>query len=65
MDESKIDDIPQVSMQGNESLVGPFIEEEVKKSFTNGTYQSPGSDGFPIVLANLLENNKRRVDALF
>jgi hypothetical protein len=31
MDESKIDDIPQVSMQGNESLVEPFIEEEVKK----------------------------------
>jgi hypothetical protein len=33
MDESKIDDIPQVSMQGNESLVEPFIEEEVKKKF--------------------------------
>jgi hypothetical protein len=32
MDESRLDDIPQVSSQENEILVEKFLEEEVRKA---------------------------------
>jgi hypothetical protein len=48
LDESKLsDDIPQVNEQGNEILVAPFQEDEIKHSiFQMEHNEALGSDGF-------------------
>jgi hypothetical protein len=47
MDESRIDDIPQVSPQENASLNSPYIEEEIRKAvFQMEHNKAPGPDGF-------------------
>ena len=48
MDESRTDDIPQVSPEENAFLTGPYSEEEVKKAvFLMEHNKAPGPDGFP------------------
>jgi hypothetical protein len=47
MDESRIDDIPQVSAEENNLLAAPFSEDEVKKAvFQMEHNKAPGPDGF-------------------
>jgi hypothetical protein len=65
MDESRIDDIPQVSPQENAILTFPYSEEEIRKVvFQMEHNKAPGPDGFPaefyqtfwdILKANLLD----------
>jgi hypothetical protein len=48
MDETRIDDIPQVSTEENGLLTAPYSEEEVKKAvFQMEHNKAPGPDGFP------------------
>ena len=48
MDESRTDDIPQVSDAENSLLTAPFSEEEVRKAvFLMEHNKAPGPDGFP------------------
>jgi mannosylglycoprotein endo-beta-mannosidase len=48
MDETRIDDIPQVSTKENSLLTAPYSEEEVKKVvFQMEHNKAPGPDGFP------------------
>jgi len=48
MDETRTEDIPQVSNEENTFLNSPFIEEEIKKAvFQMEHNKAPGSDGFP------------------
>jgi hypothetical protein len=48
MDESRIDDIPQVSVEENNFLNALYIEDEVKKAiFQMEHNKAPGPDGFP------------------
>jgi hypothetical protein len=48
MDETRIDDIPQVSIEENGLLTAPYSEEEVKKVvFQMEHNKAPCSDGFP------------------
>jgi hypothetical protein len=48
LDESRMDDIPQVSDVENEQLVKPFSEEEVRHAvFQMEHNKAPGPDGFP------------------
>ena len=48
MDESRTDDIPQVSDEENGLLTAPYSEEEVKKAvFQMEHNKAPGPDGFP------------------
>jgi hypothetical protein len=48
MDESRIDDIPQVSQEENTFLTAPYSEEEVKKAvFQMKHNKAPGPHGFP------------------
>jgi hypothetical protein len=48
MDETRIDDIPQVSTEENGLLTAPYSEEEVKKAvFQMEHNKTPGPDGFP------------------
>jgi mannosylglycoprotein endo-beta-mannosidase len=47
MDESRTDDIPQVTIQENNLLTALYKEEEVKKAvFQMEHNKAPGSDGF-------------------
>ena len=49
MDESRTDDIPQVSDEENGLLTAPYSEEEVKKAvFQMEHNKAPGPDGFPV-----------------
>jgi hypothetical protein len=48
MDESRTDDIPQVSPQENAILTSPYSEEEIRKAvFQMEHNKAPGPDGFP------------------
>jgi hypothetical protein len=48
LNESRTDDIPQVSTVENEQLVKPFSEEEVHHAvFQMEHNKAPGADGFP------------------
>jgi hypothetical protein len=48
MNETRIDDIPQVSMEENGLLTAPYSEDEVKKVvFQMEHNKAPGPDGFP------------------
>jgi hypothetical protein len=48
LDETQMDDIPQVSMEENDLLTSPCSEEEVKKAiFQMEHNKAPGLDGFP------------------
>jgi hypothetical protein len=48
MDESQIDDIPQVSVEENNFLTAEYSEEEVRKAiFQMEHNKAPGTDGFP------------------
>ena len=48
LDESRIDDIPQVSPQENAVLTAPYTEEEIRKAiFQMEHNKAPGPDGFP------------------
>ena len=48
LDETQIDDIPQVSQLENEFLVEPFSQEEVRVAiFQMEHNKAPGPDGFP------------------
>ena len=48
MDESRTDDIPQVSDAENSLLTAPFSDEEVRKAvFLMEHNKAPGPDGFP------------------
>ena len=48
LDESRRDDIPQVSDEENAYLTAPYSEEEVKKAvFLMEHNKAPGPDGFP------------------
>jgi hypothetical protein len=48
MDETRIDDIPQVSTEENGLLTAPYSGEEVKKAvFQMEHNKAPGPDGFP------------------
>jgi len=47
-DESRIDDIPQVSQSENEFLTAPFTEKEIRDAiFAMEHNKAPGPDGFP------------------
>jgi hypothetical protein len=48
MDETRTDDIPQVSIEEKNLLTAPYSEEEVKKAiFQMENNKAPGLDGFP------------------
>jgi hypothetical protein len=48
MDESRTDDIPQVSNAENNFLIAEYSEEEVRKAiFQIEHNKAPGPDGFP------------------
>jgi hypothetical protein len=48
VDETRIEDIPQVSAEENAFLTAPYSEEEVKKAvFQMEHNKAPGPDGFP------------------
>ena len=48
LDESRTDDIAQVSDEENAFLIAPFTEEEVRKAvFQMEHNKAPGPDGFP------------------
>jgi hypothetical protein len=48
MDESRIDDIPQVSPEENAILTSPYSEVEIRKAvFQMEHNKAPGPDGFP------------------
>jgi hypothetical protein len=48
LDESRRDDIPQVTAEENDILLKSFSEEEVKKAvFQMEHNKAPGPDGFP------------------
>ena len=48
MDESRIDDIPQIFVEENNFLTAPYSEEEIKKAvFQMEHNKAPGPDGFP------------------
>jgi hypothetical protein len=48
MDESRTEDIPQVSVEENGVLTAPYSEEEVRKAiFLMEHNKAPGPDGFP------------------
>jgi hypothetical protein len=48
MDETRIADIPQVSVQENNLLTALYSEEEVKNAvFQMEHNKAPGTDGFP------------------
>jgi hypothetical protein len=54
LDESRIDDIPQVSPQENAILTASYLEEEVKKVvFQMEHNKAAGTDGF---LAEFFQN---------
>ena len=47
-DNSRIDDIPQVSQSENEFLTAPFTEEEIRNAIFDMKHnKAPGPDGFP------------------
>jgi hypothetical protein len=49
MDETQIDDIPQVSVEENNFLTAEYSEEEVRKAIFQMEYnKTPGPDGFPV-----------------
>jgi hypothetical protein len=49
LDESRTDDIPQVSAVENEQLVKPFSEEKVRHAvFQMEHNKAPSPDGFPV-----------------
>jgi mannosylglycoprotein endo-beta-mannosidase len=51
LDETRIEDIPQVSAEENAFLTAPYSEEEVKKAvFQMEHNKAPGPDGFPAEL---------------
>jgi hypothetical protein len=48
LDETRVDDIPQVSPQENALLSAPYSEEEIRKAvFQMEHNKAPGPDGFP------------------
>jgi hypothetical protein len=48
LDDSKLDDIPQVSEAENDHLIAPLSEEEVRDAvFGMETNRAPDPDGFP------------------
>lgn len=48
IDESRRDDIPQITVTGNEILVEPFSEKEIREVvFQMKHNKTPGPDGFP------------------
>jgi hypothetical protein len=48
LDEERIDDIPQLSVEENSLLIADFSMEEVRKAvFQMKHNKSPGPDGFP------------------
>jgi hypothetical protein len=48
MDETRTDDIPQVSTEENNLLTATYLEEEVRKNvFLMEQNKAPGPDGFP------------------
>ena len=48
LDESRTDDITQVSVEENSLLIAPYSEEEVRKAvFQMEHNKAPGPDGFP------------------
>jgi hypothetical protein len=50
MDESRTDDIPQVSVEENNFLMAEYLEEEVRKAiFQMKHNKSLGPNGFPVV----------------
>ena len=65
LDETRTDDIPQVTAEENDILTAPFSEEEVKAAmFQMEHNKAPGPDGFPaefyqnfwdIIKADLME----------
>jgi len=49
LDESRVDDIPQVSRRENELLTNDFTESEVREAiFSMKHNKAPGPDGFPV-----------------
>ena len=49
LDESRIEDIPQVYNEENAFLTTPFTEDEIKKAiFQMEHNKAPGPDGFPV-----------------
>jgi hypothetical protein len=49
LDESRTEDIPQVSGLENEQLTGEFTEKEVRETvFQMKHNKAPGPDGFPV-----------------
>jgi hypothetical protein len=50
MDETQIDDIPEVSVQENKFLTAEYSEEVRNAIFQMEHNKAPGSDGFPAEL---------------
>ena len=49
LDESRTDDIPQVSVEENNLLTNPYSEDEVRKAvFQMEHNKAPGPNGFPL-----------------
>jgi hypothetical protein len=49
VDETRTNDIPQVSMKENTLFTAEYCEEEVRKAvFQMGHNKAPGPDGFPL-----------------
>jgi hypothetical protein len=66
LDESRTEDNTQVRNEENAFLSAPFTQEEVSKSFPNGTQLSSSPDGFPAELyQNFLDVTKKNLMKLF
>jgi len=49
LDESRTNDIPQISNEKNNLLIAPYSEEEIRKLvFLMDHHKSPGPGGFPV-----------------
>ena len=49
LDESRIEDVPQLAADENDILTAPFLEKEVFEAISQmKNNKAPGPDGFPV-----------------
>jgi hypothetical protein len=61
LDESRVDDIPQVSPQENAVLSAPYTEEEIRKAvFQVEHNKAPGPDGFPAEFYQTFRDTRKK-----